>query len=67
MGAVSIVEAIVNMGKYATYEEVKELIVSRANISDLNWIAQRLESEVSSNETNSADMAIEIIKGLLTQ
>jgi hypothetical protein len=59
-----ITAQIIAWGKHVSTEEVRELIVSRANVADLPRIRAALVPYVSSNETNAADDALFIIDHL---
>ena len=64
MNAQDIIAQIVKMHKDHTFEDVQEIIVSRASIGDLAFIRAKLSEHVSSNERNASDDAIDVIDGI---
>jgi hypothetical protein len=66
MTAQDIIAQIVKMHKDHSFEDVQELIVSRACIGDLAFIRDELSCHVSSNETNASDDAIRVINCIIS-
>ena len=64
MTATDIIAAIIEMYKEASFEDVQELIVSRAAVRDLAFIRAELAEHVSSNERNAADDALAVIDAI---
>ena len=64
MTATDIIAAIIEMYKEASFEDVQELIVSRAAVRDLAFIRAELSEHVSSNERNAADDALDVIDAI---
>ena len=64
MTATDIIAAIIEMHKEASFEDVQELIVSRAAVGDLAFIRAELSEHVSSNERNAADDALAVIDAI---
>ena len=64
MTATDIIAAIIEMYKEASFEDVQELIVSRAAVGDLAFIRAELSEHVSSNERNAADYALAVIDAI---
>jgi hypothetical protein len=61
MTATDIIAAIIKMHKDASFEEVQELIHSRAMVCDFDFIKSELAQHVSLNEQNAADYALAVM------
>ena len=62
MTALHIIAKIIDMGKDASYYDVRELIESRAMICDYQAIYDGIIDHASSNEKNAASYAVDIME-----